>query len=163
MLFLFLRGSKPWIFSSAKHQIVNIFSFLVQKEPETVQKCRWLYFSLVAFMDTEIGISQNPHVLQNISLFDCSQTLGNAKTATTTKLKTNKHSQLLYCIQASSRQDLAWGHRRMMSVLSQHGGLDWDVNKTCSKPGEGALLSLPSADGISLLGLSGGAIHFLCT
>ena len=38
--------------------------------------------------------------------------------------QTNKHSQLLYCIQASSRQDLAWGHRRMMSVLSQHGGLD---------------------------------------
>jgi len=43
-------------------------------------------------MDTEIGISQNLHVLQNIILFDCSQTLGNAKTATTTtKLKT-KHS-----------------------------------------------------------------------
>ena len=50
-------------------------------EPETVQKHPWLYFSLVVFMDTEIGISQNLHVLQNIILFDCSQTLGNAKTA----------------------------------------------------------------------------------
>ena len=46
-----------------------------------MQKHPWLYFSLVVFMDTEIGISQNLHVLQNIILFDCSQTLGNAKTA----------------------------------------------------------------------------------
>ena len=105
MLLLFLRGSKPWIFSSAKHQIVNIFSFLVQKEPETVQKCRWLYFSLVAFMDTEIGISQNPHVLQNIILFDCSQTLGNAKTATTTtKLKTNKQTFTALVLYTSKQQ-----------------------------------------------------------
>ena len=56
-------------------------------------------------MDTEIGISQNPHVLQNIILFDCSQTLGNAKTATTTtKLKKNKQTFTARVLYTSKQQ-----------------------------------------------------------
>ena len=61
-------------------------------------------------MDTEIGISQNLHVLQNIILFDCSQTLGNAKTATTTtKLKTTQHKTFTALVLYTSKQQARFG------------------------------------------------------
>ena len=61
-------------------------------------------------MDTEIGISQNLHVLQNIILFDCSQTLGNAKTATTTtKLKTKQNKTFTALVLYTSKQQARFG------------------------------------------------------
>ena len=92
-----------------------------------MQKRRWLHFSLVAFMDTEIEFHRIFMCYKILFFLIVPKHLEMQKQQQQQQnLKQNKtkHSLLLYCIQASSRQDLAWGHRRMMSVLSQHGGLD---------------------------------------